>query len=64
MACISWSNTILRIYIILKMLVLYDNMSELKVLIGQGDLYLMVQCCYTKLLILKASSHKAHSIVF
>ena len=37
------SNTILLIYIILKMLVQYDTMSELIVLIGQCDLYIMVQ---------------------
>ena len=37
------SNTILWIYIILKMLVQYDTMSELIVLIGQCDLYFMVQ---------------------
>ena len=37
------SNTILWIYIILKILVQHDSMSELIVLIGQCDLYFMVQ---------------------
>ena len=38
------SNTVLWIYTIHKMLVQYDTMSELIVLIGQCDLYFMVQC--------------------
>ena len=33
------SNTILRIYIILKMLVKYDTLSELRVLTGQCDIF-------------------------
>ena len=37
------SDTILWIYTILKLLVQYDTMSELIVLIGQFDQYLMVQ---------------------
>ena len=40
---LNMSNTILWIYIILKMLVQYDTMSELILLIGQCDLYFMVQ---------------------
>ena len=36
------SNSVLWIYILLKMLV-YDTMSELIVLMGQCDLYFMVK---------------------
>ena len=37
------SDTVSWIYIIPKMLVQYYNMSEPKVLIGQCDLYFMIQ---------------------
>ena len=50
MTYISWSsdllnifNTILWICTILKMLIQYGTMSEFIVLIGQCDLYFMVQ---------------------